>query len=256
MKIIGIDPAPSKKSIVFDGEIFLELTPIELKNYIEALSKNHDSIFISWDAPLSAAIDKENFSLTIRKIERFFNRLGRHAKELGIPEGISTLGYSGCPHWSISQYIFGLPILNPSLQQSSKFNLVMNEADINEKGYFITEIHPALSMWILLRDELKENELFKDSWKYKGDNKLETIKRRTHLIDELLRLNIVKTEIDIDKITINTDDQLDAFVCWLIARLLFKQEGRAKIYGDRLNGSFLLAYDKEIYSKLNSYLNS
>lgn len=103
MKVLGIDPAPSKNSIVFDGDIFREFTPRELKGYIEDLTKKDNFIFISWDAPLSAAIDRDNFSLTIRKIERFFNRLGRHAKELGIPEGISTLGYSGCPHWSISQ---------------------------------------------------------------------------------------------------------------------------------------------------------
>ena len=162
------------------------------------------------DALLSAAIDKENFNLTIRKIERCFNRLGRYAKELGIPEGISTLGYAGCQHWAISQYIFGLPIISPNLQQSSKFKLVMNEADINKSGFYITEIHPALSMWILLK------------------------------------------KIDTDKIIIKSDDELDAFVCWLIASLLVKNHKSVKIYGDRLNGSFLLPYNEELYNELNS----
>ena len=191
MKVIGIDPAPSKKSIVFDGDDFRELTPLELKEYIDKVAKEHNSLFVSWDAPLSAAIDKDNFSLTIRKIERYFNRLGRYAKELGIPEGISTLGYSGCPHWTMSQYIFGLPILNSSLQSSSKFKLVMNEAEIKTNGLYITEIHPALSMWILLKDKLNDNPLFKNSWKYKGDTKPDTIQRRTTLIEAILNLAIV-----------------------------------------------------------------
>jgi len=196
MKIIGIDPAPAKNSIVFDGKNFLVFTPRELKEYINQLSSTHEPVFISWDAPLSAAIDINNFSLTIRKIERFFNRLGRYAKDFKIPEGISTIGYSGCPHWTLSQYIFSLPILNPSMQEASEFKLVMCEEDINSKGFYITEIHPTLSMWILLKDILNTNLLFENSWKYKGDRKEATLKKRSHLIQELLKLPLVKNEVD------------------------------------------------------------
>ena len=254
MKVIGIDPAPAKNSLVFDGERFLEFTPFELKEYINNLTLDYESVFISWDAPLSAAIDESNFSLTIRKIERFFNRLGRYAKELNIPEGISTLGYATCPHWTLSQYIFALPILNPSLQQPSEFTLVMSEDDIKTQGFYITEIHPALSMWILLKDTLKNNPIFKESWRYKGDKKPQTLEKRTHLIQELLKLPLVKNEVDVKRVVINTDDELDAFICWLMATLLVKQDKSVRIYGDSLYGSFLLPYDEEIYNNLDSYL--
>ena len=72
MRILGIDPAPSKETILFDGSEFLQFKARELKAYIEEESRNHPDILICWDAPLSAAIDKDNFSLTIRKIESFF----------------------------------------------------------------------------------------------------------------------------------------------------------------------------------------
>ena len=38
-----------------------------LKNFIDDLVQEENNLFISWDVPLSAAIDKKNFSLTIRK---------------------------------------------------------------------------------------------------------------------------------------------------------------------------------------------
>jgi len=254
MKVIGIDPAPAKNSMVFDGKNFYSFNPIEIKDYLSNLYLENQEILVCWDAPLSAAIDANNFSLTIRQIERFFNRNGRHAKVLAIPEGISTLGYSGCPHWTISQYLFGYPILNPSLQSSASYELLMsNDIAHIHKQHIITEIHPALSMWILLKDTFLENKLFASSWKYKGDNKKETIQRRAVLIKTLLALDSVKEEVKF-KIEIKSDDELDAFVCWFIGVQFLKRDSSAMIYGDKLNGSFLLPYDKAILKQLNKYL--
>ena len=68
MKILGIDPAPGKESLVFDGKEFIDYCPQknkncakELKKYINELQEVKNSIFIAWDAPLSAAIDEKNF---------------------------------------------------------------------------------------------------------------------------------------------------------------------------------------------------
>lgn len=252
IKVLGIDPAPSKESVIFDGEKFLHFDVRELKEYIESESKREDSLFISWDAPLSAALDDNNFSLSIRKIERFFNLNGRYAKSLGIPRGISTLGFSGCPHWSISQYIFSYPILNSETQLPSKFKLLMDENELTKSGHYITEIHPALSMWILLKDVVKE-ELFIDSWKYKGDSSQETKLRKAVLIENILALEIVKKVLKVE-VEIKSDDELDAFVCWLMGTLLVHGDSSAKIYGDNLNGSFLLPYNKLIHEKLDEYL--
>ena len=66
----------------------------------------------------------------------------------------------------------------------------------------------------------------------------------------------LKEHIDTTSLRITTDDELDAFVCWLMGRALIDNDPRVRIYGDRSNGSFLLPYDAEIYNKLNSYLYS
>ena len=254
MKVLGIDPAPAKKSLVFDGREFYSFDVTTLINYLES-EKERDSLFISWDAPLSAAIDKKNFSLTIRKIERFFNRSGRYAKRLEIPEGISTLGYSGCPHWTISQYIFGLPILNPSLQISPDYKLLMSNDRLDFSISYITEIHPALSMWILLKEKLADNPLFKNSWKYKGDSSSDTKRRRAILIESILSLELTQ-EYLLKKISIESDDALDSFVCWLLGTAFVAKDKRVKVYGDDKNGSFLLPLDKEIEGSLENYLIS
>jgi len=257
MKVLGIDPAPAKDSVVFDGRDFKTFDPRELKEYIDTLSKEEEFLFIAWDVPLSAALDDNNFSLTIRKIERFFNRNGRHAKELHIPEGISTLGFSSCPHWTVSQYIFGYPVINPHFQNNIDFELVMdNETLIKSRaGHYITEIHPALSMWILLKNII-DDELFNSSWKYKGDSSMRTKKRSHIIVEHLFALEFVREYIDTDNISITTDDELDAFVCWLMGRALGDNDPRVRIYGDKSNGSFLLPFDEKIYNSLNVYLNT
>ena len=63
MKVLGIDPAPAKDSVIFDGNEFQHFSPKQLKEHIDRLSMQEESLFIAWDAPLSAAMDEENFSL-------------------------------------------------------------------------------------------------------------------------------------------------------------------------------------------------
>jgi len=247
LTILGIDPAPSKKSIVFNGECFKSFSVKDLKEYLDSVDEN---VFIAWDAPLSGA--DESFS--IRKIESFFYLRSKTAKHLEIPKGISTLGFSTCPHWTISQYIFAYPVMNYDYVCNLEWKLIMSENEINFNGAKqLTEIHPALSLWILLKNEIND-ELFLNSWQYKGrDENLDAItKRRQIIVDKLVELNFTKSIILVttflkDKMK-HSDDYLDAFVCWLLAKKLLDGSFEVKIYGDELRGSFLLPYDKEIYN--------
>jgi Protein of unknown function (DUF429) len=258
MLVLGIDPAPSKKSIVFDGELFHHFDINELEEYLNKISERHSDVFISWDAPLSAALNKKNFSLSIRKIESFFYRQSKTAralnKERGIPKGISTLGFSTCPHWTISQYLFGLPILNPRLHKTSEYKLLMSQKELQLKGLQITEAHPALSMWILLKEELKDNKYFQDSWQYKGNTLKETLLRREILIDAVLKHPLTQKVLS-SNIEISNDDELDAYICWLLAKHLIRKGEDVRIYGDSDNGSFLLPYDETIYKLLHKTLS-
>jgi hypothetical protein len=253
MKVLGIDPAPAKNSIVFDGKEFLRLTPKELKVYIDSIKED---TFIAWDSPLSGAIEEGEFSLTIRKIESFFYRQSKTARELNIPKGISTLGFSSCPHWTISQYIFGYPIMNYDLVHNLKWDLVMNNEQISKQPLQITETHPALSIWIILKDILKEHPLFKNSWQYKGySNSDKNIKKRLEvIINELFKTNFV-TDIFKDRVVINSDDELDAFVCYILGMQLFNNEAKAHILGNNILGSFLLPNinNNQILTKFDNF---
>jgi len=55
MRVLGIDPAPAKDSVMFDGKEFQHFSPKQLKEHIDGLSKQEELLFIAWDAPLSAA---------------------------------------------------------------------------------------------------------------------------------------------------------------------------------------------------------
>ena len=253
MLVLGIDPAPVKKSVVFDGVKFREFTPYNLKRFIDKISFRHKSIFIAWDAPLSAAIDKDNFNLYERRIEKYFNRNNKKIRDFFIPKGISTLGYASCSHWTISQYIFGYPNLNPLLNSSHTYQLVQHTRDINfVDGLQITETHPALALWIVLKELLAEHPLFVETWQYKGVDAKDKSnkKRREIIIDTLFVIPFVADEIDLslykDEL-LDSDDKLDAFFCWLLASKLLKKNRNVTIFGDNKVGSFLLAYDKSIY---------
>ena len=132
----------------------------------------------------------------------------------------------------------------------------MNGADLKKSGHFITEIHPALSMWMILKDneEIKKNHLFKNSWQYKGNNEPETRGRMDILIKSILYTDLVRDVLN-TKVEIKTDDELDAFVCWLMGKYLSIKSDKVKIYGDHLNGSFLLPFDEEILLSLNICLS-
>ena len=251
MKVFGIDPAPSKRSILFDGQRFLSLSPQALKKFIYSLS---EPAFIGWDAPLGASIDEECFDLYSREIERFFNN---QRKALGIPKGISTLGYAGCPHWTITQYIFSLPILNPSMQRSSEFFHIESKDELERHRFLVAETHPALSIWLFLKDHLRENALFADSWQYKG-NIAKSLKqeRLCAIADALFETEIVKKldiAPDVKKRVKEDDDHLDAFVCYVVSTLFVRGSEAVALYGDAKRGSFLLPYEAKIYKEFENF---
>lgn len=258
MLVLGIDPAPSKQSIVFDGKKFRCFTPYNLKRFIDKVTYRYEDIFIAWDAPLSGGTQKSEFNLYERKIEKFFNRLYKKNRTFDIPKGISTLGFASCSHWTISQYVFGYPCMNYEVSTNHKYKLINHQNDINYKSTKqLTEIHPALSMWIILKDKVDE-AILGDSWVYKGsDDKNKTIfKRRSYLVDCLFNLEFISSmnfSDDIKEQVIQNDDKLDAFVCFIVVKLLMEKNSLAKIYGDKINGSFLLFYDKFIENDMERY---
>jgi len=246
MLVLGIDPAPVKNSIVFDGIKFREFSPYNLKRFIDKISYIKDDIFIAWDAPLSGAISKKNFNLYERDIERYFNRNNKRIRDFSIPKGISTLGFASCSHWTLSQYIFGYPNLNPSISSNHKFKLIHQLKDIDYHNTLqITEAHPALAMWIILEKTLSKHPLFQDTWQYKGTNAKDkkNLERREVIIDSLINSKFINSLINLEPYKnelLKSDDKLDTFLCWIMAKKLLLKKDDVKIYGDNKKGSFLL----------------
>lgn len=251
MNIYGIDPAPSKQSILFDGREFSSFTPQELKSFVRSLT---EPTFIGWDAPLGAALDDRYFDLYSREIERFFNN---QRKALNIPKGISTLGYAGCPHWTITQYVLALPILDPSHQKSSCFYHIEQKEELGKHRFVVAETHPALSLWLLLKKHVADDELFRDSWQYKGNiSKSLRDLRLSRLVDALFEMKIpqkVGITPDIKEHVKSSDDHLDAFVCYMVSALFVARSDAVRLYGDAIRGSFLLPFDAEIYEEFENF---
>jgi len=252
MKIYGIDPAPSKRSTVFNGRRFFSCSPKRLKKFVRASRK---PTFIGWDAPLGASLDEKYFDLYSRVIERFFNN---QRKDLKIPKGISTLGYAGCPHWTITQYVFSLPILDPSHQKSSCFYHLQRKEELGRHRFIVVETHPALSIWLFLKKYLSYDPLFSDSWQYKGNISKELKQARiSKIVETFFEKKIPQQagiEVNVKEEVKKSDDRLDAFVCYMVSALFVDESDLVAIYGDEKRGSFLLPYDPTIYKQFENFV--
>jgi len=231
VKVIGIDPAPSKESTVFDGKKFENKNYKELSDYLKNLKETDLNVLICWDAPLSFSIKKNTTPFSKRIIEKYFSRQDGYKT----PEGISIMGYSTCPHWTISQYLLGYPaISNDNIIRKNQFDLKFDKKKISKS---ITEVHPAVAIWIwCLDNNIKD-------WKYKKSKKsFETI------------LSILKSKSIISEdIIIANDDQLDAYIAWKLGSEWVKNTGKVKILGDNISGSFLLPFHKGIFDKFKKF---
>lgn len=257
MKVIGIDPAPGKKSTICQisksGQIeFNQLSAGELHDFLDSPAKD---TLICWDAPLTMG-DSSNISaegvFTRRKIEKVFA-----SGDLKAPKGISVLGYCGCPHWTISQFLLGYPKIYPADNSSRDFKLIHSCEDMKDrkKGPYLAEVHPAVALWFWYVDYYKivdDNAL---NLKYKN------IKKSESKIELLINLCNAKFGADLPANT--TDDQLDAWVAWKLGDLLIKDhENQTKtvdFLGSEKEGSFMLpctAKLSEYQKKLHNILNN
>lgn len=237
--VIGIDPAPSKDSTIFNGEDFDQKDYKKLQEYLNDLKKSKSKILICWDAPLSFSIGNymdEKVSLFYqRKIEYFFSR----SEGAITPAGISVRGYAGCPHWAISQYLIGYPKINSFCKNfEPDFNLVFSNENIRKS---VTEVHPAVAIWMWC----KKGKNAAWTWNYKKDKKV-----FRKIVKELSSKGIIVHDFE-EKIT--TDDQLDSYIAWVLGKRWMEKKGEVQILGDNNTGSFLLPYIERYWQKFSTF---
>jgi hypothetical protein len=244
MKAVGVDPAPGKKSTVVTGGPPAESKSAqELSTSLNRYRDEHESLLLCWDSPLTgpALPDGNKFigsDHTQRPIEKFFMR------EAGLkaPSGISVLSYGGCPHWTISQRLLGLPRTGPHMKAWTDlpFTLLTDDESLSEPGHYVAEVHPAVALWLWCRPEKESRST--SGWKYKDDDEVraelwEILARRLSDIG-LLNGSILPLP--------SNDDEVDAFVSWALGALWAEGHKEVVSVGNRKTGSFLLPSQKDL----------
>lgn len=230
-KVVGIDPAPRKGLSVFDEDGFRQVKVEKAPAYIDSLFKTSNKILICWDSPLTAPsktseIEKSVF--TQRAIESFFS-----SQDWRTPKGISVRGYSGCPHWTISRYLLGLPQVGRYDANDIPFALCC-DGEMPKSGKCVVEVHPAVAIWLALSRKDR-------SWEYKKDK--DVLK---DLLKDMTNTELFGPVLEECSKPPNNDDELDALVAYSLGRAWLSGEYSVGSLGDRKSGSFLLPIDKPL----------
>ena len=259
MRIIGIDPAPSKRTTICDPSAhentFRDVKPTDLADVISEFTASDERTLICWDAPLTGPSLGANGTsgpgseFSQRPIESFFGK--SHTSKAGHSfgtqqvKGISVLPYSGCPHWAITQAMFGYPktSLNGHAAQELPWELQTQAMlSLNGRPKKIVEVHPALALW-LMQPEDKRHKL---DFTYKGRNS--TVKARAEAKECLFHglRRFVREDADthtvVDQFEAHelSDDNLDGLTGWVLGTLWSNNTGMVRLLGDAANGTFLL----------------
>jgi predicted RNase H-like nuclease len=241
VEIIGVDPAPGKNSFIYDGDSFYDLNADELIDFFKEKEKSNN-ILICWDAPLSGPdiINKTTFSgsYTDRPVEKALR------KAIGKVEGCSVLPYSGCPHWTVSKAVFGYPIVGKfdTLEKDLPFKKLRSKED---SGKLIVEVHPAVSMYFWLGNDFKK---YKGSGITKAKQEM-AIKNNLKGVKKAIGSSLKLPEI-------NSDDELDAFVAYVMGYFWIHQNPEVSLLGNEDKGGAMLLPNKaEIIEKVDDKLN-
>ena len=147
--VIAVDPAPGRKSTVFDGTAFSRKGGRELRAYLEEPCNRTHETLLCWDAPLTGPGDPASAGtnpcdFTQRRIEQFFSRAETGFKT---PKGISVCPYSGCPHWTITRSLLGLPRTGPYDFDFHRlpYHLLPGPDSERAERASVVEIHPAVA---------------------------------------------------------------------------------------------------------------
>jgi hypothetical protein len=234
MRVIGVDPAPTKGMAVFDGRD-RHIPVQQSRAFVNELNTVPD-LLICWDSPLTGppgsvvgGAEADGSAFSQRAIESFFSRAQSGFKT---PRGISVRGYSGCPHWAMSRSLIGLPRTGPFDKGTLPFRLVTDGSQRPVCGRSVVEVHPALALWLWCRDEREADA----SWDYKRDDSV-----REDLWKKVFQVPAVSKVLSATCPTApSSDDVLDARVAYALGRLWLENPRSVVLLGDFDKGTFLV----------------
>lgn len=242
MRVVGIDPAPTKGLDTFDGtDRHVALS--EARSFVDSLRQGVD-VLVCWDSsltgPPTATIGGQGGSgsdFSQRPIESFFSQARTGYKT---PTGISVRGYSGCPHWALSRALLGLPKVGPydMVGDALPFDLLYADGPPTA-GLHIVEVHPAVAIWLWCRDRRDSIE----NWEYKKRDPKR--KGPSLVLEEVWQLLVELPQVaaalpEAARTLPQDDDILDARMAYVLGRLWLSGSGEVTLLGSADHGTFLL----------------
>ncbi|MBX7133937.1 MAG: DUF429 domain-containing protein [Fimbriimonadaceae bacterium] len=226
--VLGIDPAPSKEAVIFDGTRWEVVCPQKLRDHIEARLRANPRTLIAWDSPLSFGRDNYYDRLVDKVAQNWVldNVEARRFEE----KAVNALPFAGVPQWAVScaslGYPFGTPPKGLRLATDATPDMAMSEVPL------VIEVHPAVAIgvWWLDRGIAPQLPV------YKGRS------MRCIEITELLRLD---AEAGKD------DDHLDACVAYHLGRGFLN--GGAQWLGNPVAGGYVLPVGPSLTVLSRSY---
>jgi len=151
-RLIGIDPAPKKPALVYDGDVFRSIEPRNLRNHIIDTARGCSSLLIAWDAPLSFDSTEPFYDFYDRLVDKAARSWIKKqvAEKRFSKKAISVRAFAGLPHWAISCFTLGLPFG----ERPDSLELLGHVPTQEQTGVFAVEVHPAVAMgaqWISLQ---------------------------------------------------------------------------------------------------------
>lgn len=226
MHVIGIDPAPTKETAVFDGQSFTFWSAHEVAEGVASLAAAHDDLLLAWDAPLG--LDPGPSHFYSRQVDKVAKRViagwvaeGRvEAKAIGVAHA------AGCPHNLLTQAALGLPVGGPK----APWRLCGVGDPAPRAGRWLVEVHPAVALgaWWPGPGPMPR-------YKAGGKSSASRVREaRRGVVSWLQREHAFPA----GEPASFTDDHIDAWLAWRLASLLL--EGGAAAWGPEGGGYYLM----------------
>lgn len=219
-EVLGIDPAPSKDTVVFDGTDFTRVKPNDLRGWLTA--RLTPDTLVSWDAPLAFDPAKSFYTRPVDKV----------LKAMCADEpAVNVAPFANLSHWAITCHALGYPFGEPP----GNLTLVADPSELPSQRPAVIECHPAVAMLVWWR--LHRSEAFPS---YKSGPKAQRTAALIEVVDVLGRhvssaaLVLAAAAADPPR----GDDYLDAAVAHELGLRFIR--GDVHVAGDLVSGFIVL----------------